>query len=131
MDKLQHSRVPCMGTGVGTASLQVLCLLYRGKNVMLDCGIHPGFSGLNSLPYLVSNPCIGRPALPAFAAVPSFLQVSSSLGKILSCVCVKWVLVVLGRGIVCQGIKVSAHRGSIVLNSGLCILEWARWEGRP
>ena len=25
---------------------------YRGKTVMLDCGIHPGFTGLASLPFL-------------------------------------------------------------------------------
>ena len=26
-------------------------LVRRGKSVMLDCGIHPGFTGLNSLPF--------------------------------------------------------------------------------
>jgi len=29
-----------------------IILSYRGKNVMLDCGIHPGYSGMASLPYL-------------------------------------------------------------------------------
>lgn len=29
-----------------------IILQYLGKRIMLDCGIHPSFSGLNSLPYL-------------------------------------------------------------------------------
>ena len=30
---------------------------YRGKTVMLDCGIHPGFTGLASLPFLDEVRC--------------------------------------------------------------------------
>ena len=30
--------------------MQCACMC-RGKTVMLDCGIHPGFSGEHSLPY--------------------------------------------------------------------------------
>lgn len=29
--------------------------LHRGKSVMFDCGIHPGHTGVNSLPYLDGN----------------------------------------------------------------------------
>lgn len=32
-----------------------MILKYQGKTVMFDCGIHPGFSGVNSLPYLDGN----------------------------------------------------------------------------
>lgn len=28
--------------------------VYRGKTVMMDCGVHPGYAGLRSLPYLDS-----------------------------------------------------------------------------
>ena len=29
--------------------------LHRGKTIMLDCGIHPGYTGNSSLPYLDSD----------------------------------------------------------------------------
>ncbi len=34
-----------------STSYSHLTLHYRGKNVMLDCGIHPGFAGTESLPF--------------------------------------------------------------------------------
>lgn len=37
------------GSEVGRSCI---VLRYKGKSVMLDCGIHPGLSGLASLPYL-------------------------------------------------------------------------------
>ncbi len=36
------------GSEVGRSCI---LLAYKGKNVMLDCGIHPGLSGMASLPY--------------------------------------------------------------------------------
>ena len=36
------------GSEVGRSCI---LLSYKGKNVMLDCGIHPGLSGMASLPY--------------------------------------------------------------------------------
>ena len=36
---------------VGTVLFHISNLLRRGKTVMLDCGIHPGYSGKASLPY--------------------------------------------------------------------------------
>ncbi|GFH17923.1 uncharacterized protein HaLaN_18737, partial [Haematococcus lacustris] len=32
-----------------------IILKYQGRSVMFDCGIHPGYSGVNSLPYLDGN----------------------------------------------------------------------------
>jgi cleavage and polyadenylation specificity factor subunit 3 len=28
-----------------------ILLRFKGKNILLDCGIHPGFNGLNALPF--------------------------------------------------------------------------------
>ena len=36
------------GSEVGRSCILVS---YKGKNVLLDCGIHPGLSGMASLPY--------------------------------------------------------------------------------
>jgi cleavage and polyadenylation specificity factor subunit 3 len=36
------------GSEVGRSCI---LLSYKGKNVLLDCGIHPGLSGIASLPY--------------------------------------------------------------------------------
>jgi hypothetical protein len=36
------------GSEVGRSCI---LLSYKGKNVMLDCGIHPGLAGMASLPY--------------------------------------------------------------------------------
>jgi cleavage and polyadenylation specificity factor subunit 3 len=36
------------GSEVGRSAIVVK---YRGKTVMLDCGIHPGYSGMASLPF--------------------------------------------------------------------------------
>lgn len=56
----------------------------RGKNVMLDCGIHPGFSGFASLPYLdetnvaeIDVALITHFHLDHCAAVPYLLQKTS------------------------------------------------------
>ena len=44
--------VEIMPLGAGSeVGRSCILLSYKGKNVLLDCGIHPGLSGIATLPY--------------------------------------------------------------------------------
>ncbi|CAL5219351.1 g1167 [Coccomyxa viridis] len=51
-DNNEADRVEFIPLGAGQeVGRSCMLLKYRGKSVMLDCGIHPGYSGEHSLPY--------------------------------------------------------------------------------
>ena len=67
------------------------CILikYKGKSILLDCGVHPGYTGLDSLPFFdridpkeIDILLISHFHLDHAAAVPYFLKNTSFKGKI-------------------------------------------------
>ncbi|MEW5313014.1 MAG: hypothetical protein WDW38_004610 [Sanguina aurantia] len=87
---MEHSdQVEIKPLGAGSeVGRSCIMLHYQGKNVMLDCGIHPGFSGFASLPYLdetnvaeIDVALITHFHLDHCAAVPYLLQKTSFKGR--------------------------------------------------
>lgn len=67
-----------------------IVLRYQGKSVMLDCGIHPGFSGAASLPFLdavdlseIDAMLVTHFHLDHCAAVPYVVGRTSFRGRVL------------------------------------------------
>ncbi|GAX76938.1 hypothetical protein CEUSTIGMA_g4385.t1 [Chlamydomonas eustigma] len=65
-----------------------IVLKYQGKSIMFDCGIHPGYTGLNSLPYLdevdltqIDIALITHFHLDHCAAVPFLLRKTNFKGR--------------------------------------------------
>ena len=66
------------------------CILihFKGKKIMLDCGIHPGLSGIESLPYTEDTDAedidlllISHFHLDHCGALPWFLEKTTFKGK--------------------------------------------------
>ncbi|GAB5367781.1 hypothetical protein AAMO2058_001260600 [Amorphochlora amoebiformis] len=63
-------------------------LSYKGVNIMLDCGVHPGYSGMNSLPFFdvadiksIDLLLVSHFHLDHAAALPYFLQKTPFRGR--------------------------------------------------
>ncbi|KAK9822187.1 hypothetical protein WJX81_008406 [Elliptochloris bilobata] len=88
---IQRNLVEIIPLGAGQeVGRSCIILKYMGKTVMLDCGIHPGFSGMNSLPFFdeidldtVDAMLVTHFHLDHCAAVPYVVGKTNFKGRIL------------------------------------------------